>query len=50
MYRTLRQYVNVWVDSSWYVVVRSCRVWCMAIMYARTMLCSPGSLSTILGL
>ena len=46
-YRTLRQSVNIWVGSSRYVVVRSCRVWCMAIISARSMFCSPGSLSAI---
>ena len=36
-YRTLRQYVNIWVGSSRYVVTRSCRVWCIATISARSM-------------
>ena len=47
-YKTLRQSVNIWVGSSWYVVVSRCRVWCMAIISARSIFCSPGSLSIIL--
>ena len=46
-YSTFKQYVNIWVGSSWYVVVRSCRMWCMALIYARSMFCSPGSLFAI---
>ena len=33
--------------SSQYVVVRSWRVWCMAINFARSMFCNPGSLIAI---
>ena len=46
-YRTLRQSVKICVGSSRYVVVRSWRVWCMAIISARSMFCSPGSLTAI---
>ena len=38
-YRTLRPSMNIWVGLSWYVVVRSWRVWCMVIIYARSMFC-----------
>ena len=48
-YSTLRQFVNIWAGLSRYVVVRSCKVWCMAIIYARSMLCSPSNLSAIFG-
>ena len=41
------QSVNMWAGSFRYVVVRSCRVWCMAIIYARRIVCSLGNLSTI---
>ena len=43
-----RQSVNMWAGSFWNVVVRSCRVWCMAIIYARRIFCSPGNLFAIL--
>ena len=46
-YRTLRQYVNIWASSSRYVVVRSWRVWCMAITYVCSMFCNLGSHSVI---
>ena len=42
-YRTLRQYVKIYIGSSQYVVVRSWRVWCIAIIYACNMFCSPSS-------
>jgi hypothetical protein len=43
-----RQSVNMWAGSFWYVVVRSCRVWCMAIISALTIFCSPGIFLAIL--
>ena len=43
-YMTLRQFVKIWVGLSRYVVLRSWRVWCMAIIYARRMFCSSGNL------
>ena len=46
-YRTLRQFVNIWVVSSQYVVVRNWRVWCMAIIYAHRMFCNPNNLLTM---
>jgi hypothetical protein len=47
-YKTLRQYVKICASSFWYVVVRRRRVWCIAIIYARNMFWSHGSLSAIL--
>lgn len=43
-----RHYVAICVGSSWYVVVKSRRVQCIAINYALSMLCSLGSLSAML--
>ena len=42
-----RQSVNICDGSFQYVVVRSCRMWCMAIIYAQRIFCSPGSLYEI---
>ena len=39
--------MKIWASSSRYVVVRSWRVWSIAIIYARSMFCSPGSLFVI---
>ena len=36
-----KQSINMWVGSLRYVVVRSCRVLCMAIIYARRIFCNP---------
>ena len=46
-YRTLEQSLSIWVGSSWYVVSRSCRVWCMAIFSTHSMFCNRGSLFAI---
>jgi hypothetical protein len=48
-YSMFRQSVNMWAGSFWYVVVRSCRVWCMAIISARKIFCSPGNFFLFLG-
>ena len=40
--------MNIWIGSSRYVVVRSCRVWCMVIIYAHNMFCNPGTLLAII--
>ena len=47
-YRTLRQFVKICASSSRYVVVRRWRVWCIAIIFARSMFWSPGSHLAIL--
>lgn len=47
-YKRLRQYVKMWFGSSWYVIVMSRSVWCMAILYACRMFCHPSSLLAIL--
>ena len=39
--------MNIWIGSSRYVAVRSWRAWCMVIIYARSMLCTHGSLVAI---
>ena len=39
-----RQYVNMCVGLFRYVVMKSCKVWCMAIIYARRIFCSSGNL------
>ena len=43
-----REFVNICVGSSHYVVVRSRRGWCIAIIFVRIMFCSSGSLSAML--
>ena len=40
--------MKIYVGSSRYVVVRRWRVWCIAIIYARSTFCSIGSVSTII--
>ena len=42
-----KQSVNMCAGSFWYVVLRSCRVWWMAIISALKIFCSPGNLSAI---
>ena len=42
-----RQSVNMWAGSFRYVVVRSCRVWCMAIISPHRIFCSSGNLFAI---
>ena len=42
-----RQSVNMWAGSFLYVVMRSCKVWCMAIISTRSIFCSPGNLFAI---
>jgi hypothetical protein len=44
-----RQSVNMWAGSFWYVVMRSCRVWCMAIISACRIFCNPGNLLLFVG-
>ena len=39
--------MKICAGSSRYVVVRSRRVWCIAIISAHSMFCSPGSLTAI---
>jgi hypothetical protein len=40
--------MNIWVGSSRYVVFSRSRVWYMALIYARSIFCSLGSLYEIL--
>ena len=47
-YKTLRQSVKICAGSFRYVVVRRHRVWWIAIISARSIFWSPGSLSAIL--
>ena len=44
----LSQYVKICVGSSQYVVMRSWRLWCIAIIFARSIFCNLGILFAIL--
>ena len=47
-YKTLRQYVKMCAGTFRYVVVKRRRVWCIAIISARSIFWGPGNLYAIL--
>ena len=46
--KTFRRSLKICVGSSWYVVAKNRRVWCIAINVTHRMVCNPGSLSAML--